>query len=299
MKTGLRALGLRDPRVDDRPQGFSEAAMRGLADLDARLPPPEAQTQPAFGASYQWRDKLSARAAAGGGLVTDVQGNARPHYWGHRQRLRTRFLDSSAKGMPDYELLELLLFNAIPRIDVKPLAKRLLAEFGDLNAVLAASERRLLKVHGTDKKVVYQLRLALAVAERLAQTKVLNRNVASSSQELIDYCRTAMAHRETEQFRILFLDRKNTVRADEEQAPGTVDHVPVYPREVAKRALELSASAIILVHNHPSGDTTPSDPDIVMTRKVADACEAISVVVHDHVIIGRNSEYSFRENGQL
>ncbi len=299
VKSGLRALGLGAQNQDGRADGFSEAAMRGLADLDARVPPPDAQTEPAFGSSFQWRNKLSAQSAAGGGLVKDAQGNAKPHYWGHRERLRTRFLDSSAKGMPEYELLELLLFNAIPRIDVKPLAKRLLAEFGDLNAVLAASERRILKVDGTDKKVVYQLRLALAFAERLAQTKVLNRNVVSSWQELIDYCRTAMAHRETEQFRILFLDRKNTVMADEEQAPGTVDHVPVYPREVAKRALELSASAIILVHNHPSGDTTPSDPDIVMTRKVADACAAISVTVHDHVIIGRNSEFSFREDGLL
>jgi DNA repair protein RadC len=199
--------------------------------------------------------------------------------------------------MPEYEVLELLLFNAIPRIDVKPLAKRLLSTFGDLNGVVAASEHRLLKVEGTTPKVHYQLKLAEAFAQRMGQAKILERSVLSSWDDLITYCRTAMAHRETEQFRILFLDRKNVVIADEEQAKGTVDHVPVYPREVAKRALELNASAIILVHNHPSGDPTPSQQDILMTDQVSSACLTIGVAIHDHVIIGKETEFSFKAEG--
>jgi DNA repair protein RadC len=233
-------------------------------------------------------------ASAGGGLLIDEHGNKRPHYWGHRERLRIRFLAGGHKAMPEYEILELLLFNAIPRIDVKPLAKRLLATFGDLNGVVAASEHRLLKVEGATDKVYLQLRIAEAFAQRMARARVLERNVLTSWEDLISYCRTSMAHRETEQFRILFLDRKNTVIADEEQATGTVDHVPVYPREVVKRALELNAGAIILVHNHPSGDPTPSQADIEMTERINAACRTISVGIHDHVIIGKEEEYSFR-----
>ena len=279
--------------------GMSEAARLGLADLDARLPPPDADTRPAWGQSYRWTERLGAEASAGGGLVTAPDGEKRPHYWGHRDRLRTRFLTGGHAPMPDYELLELLLFNAIPKVDVKPLAKRLLAVFGDLTGVVAASEHRLLQVEGADRWVVLQLRLAGAFAERMAQTRVLHRDVVSSWDALISYCRTAMAHRETEQFRILFLDRKNVLIADEAQAPGTVDHVPVYPREVAKRALELAASAVILVHNHPSGDPTPSPQDIEMTRRVVEACRAIDVAVHDHVVIGKAGETSFRADGLL
>jgi len=196
-------------------------------------------------------------------------------------------------------VLELLLFNAIERIDVKPLAKRLLAAFGDLNGVIAASEHRVLKVSGATPKVYYQLRLAQAFAQRMGQAKVLRRDVMASWDELITYCRTTMAHRETEQFRILFLDSKNIVIADEEQAKGTVDHVPVYPREVAKRALELSASSLILIHNHPSGNTEPSRADITMTQAVVGACETIDVRVFDHVIIGKNSAYSFSAEGHI
>jgi DNA repair protein RadC len=277
--------------------GFSEAALRGLADLEARIPPPDADVGPAFKQAPRQNDRLSPEAAAGGGLVEGKDGEKRPHYWGHRERLRQRFLSGGHKAMPEYEILELLLFNAIPRIDVKPLAKRLLAAFGDLNGVIAASEHRVLQVEGADRWVYLQLRLVEAFAQRMAQSKVLKRDVVSSWSELIDYCRTSMSHRDTEQFRILFLDRKNVVIADEEQAEGTVDHVPVYPREVAKRALELNASAIILVHNHPSGDPTPSPEDVAMTRQILAACEAIGVTIHDHVVIGKGTETSFRADG--
>ncbi|MDU9006073.1 RadC family protein [Sedimentitalea todarodis] len=273
--------------------------MRGLADLDARIPPPDAITQPAFSPSYKARGRLSADASAGGGLVTDQHGNKRPHYWGHRERLRTRFLTGGHKPMPEYEILELLLFNAIERIDVKPLAKRLLSAFGDLNGVVAASKHRLLQVEGATDRVYLQLRIAEAFAHRMARAKVLERDVLTSWDDLIDYCRTSMAHRETEQFRILFLDRKNTIIADEEQATGTVDHVPVYPREIVKRALELNAGALILVHNHPSGDPTPSREDIQMTQKIDAACKTIGVAIHDHVVIGKEEEYSFRASGLL
>lgn len=277
--------------------GFSEEALRGLADLDARSAPPDAILHPVTAPSYKRTRRLSKDASAGGGMVMDDRGNLVPHYWGHRERLRNRFLAGGHKPMPEYEILELLLFNAIERIDVKPLAKRLLAEFGDLNGVIAASEHRLLKVDGATPKVYLQLRIAEAFAQRMGQAKVLKREVVSSWDDLITYCRTSMAHRETEQFRMLFLDRKNVIVADEAQAEGTVDHVPVYPREVAKRALELNASAVIMVHNHPSGDPTPSRQDIEMTEAVNMACKSIGVTIHDHVIIGKNQEFSFKSEG--
>ncbi len=261
--------------------GFSEDALRGLADLDRRLPPGVTTVS------------LRGGDAAGQG------GAPRPHYWGHRERLRQRFLSGGHMAMPDYEILELMLFDAIPRIDVKPLAKTLLATFGDLSGVLGASRHRLLKVPGTNEKVFLLLRLVEAFAHRLARAKVVDRCVISSWDDLVDYCRTVMAHRETESFRILFLDAKNVLLADEEQAKGTVNHVPVYPREVAKRALELNASAVVLVHNHPSGDPTPSEADIAMTDRVQVACEAISVLIHDHVVIGKAEEASFRQLGLL
>lgn len=279
--------------------GFSEEALRGLEDLDARSAPPDTEMKPAFSQSFKQMKRLSREASAGGGLINDEFGNARPHYWGHRERLRTRFLAGGHAPMPEYEILELLLFNAIERIDLKPLAKRLLATFGDLNGVVAASEHRLLQVDGATPKVYFQLRIAEAFAQRMGQAKILKRDVLSSWDDLITYCRTTMAHRETEQFRVLYLDRKNVLIADEEQAKGTVDHVPVYPREVAKRTLELNASAIILVHNHPSGDPTPSRQDIEMTDAIVAACQAISVTIHDHLIIGKETELSFKGEGLL
>lgn len=217
----------------------------------------------------------------------------------HRKRLRARFTEGGAQAMPDYELLELVLFRAIPRQDVKPLARLLLDTFGDFNRVVSASPARLAMVKGAGEAVVLELKVVEAAAQRMMRARVMHRPVLSSWDALLDYCHTAMAHRETEQFRILFLDRKNVLIADEEQAKGTVDHVPVYPREVVKRALELNASALILVHNHPSGDPTPSDADLSMTHQVGEACGALGLTLHDHLIIGKSRELSFRAAGYL
>lgn len=217
----------------------------------------------------------------------------------HRKRLRARFMEGGAGAMPDYELLELLLFRAIPRQDVKPLARELLDTFGDFNRVISAAPARLLMVKGVGETVVQELKIVEAAAQRLMRARVMNKPVLSSWDALLDYCHTAMSHRETEQFRILFLDRKNVLIADEEQAKGTVDHVPVYPREVVKRALELNASALILVHNHPSGDPTPSEADIHMTAQIQDAARVLGIVLHDHLIIGKSRELSFRSQGYL
>ncbi len=217
----------------------------------------------------------------------------------HRQRLRERFLNGGPDAMPEYELLEMLLFGALPRIDVKPLARRLLDTFGDLASVITASETALRRVEGVGDSVVVMLKLADAIAARLARARVLDRPVISSWQALLDYCHTAMSHREREHFRVLFLDRKNRLIADEELGRGTVDHVPVYPREVLKRALELAASALILVHNHPSGDPEPSPADIAMTEQIALAGRVLGIAVHDHLIIGRSKETSFRARGLL
>lgn len=217
----------------------------------------------------------------------------------HRQRLRARFRDFGALSLPDHELLELVLFRALPRGDVKPLAHALLNRFGDFNGVISAPEPRLREHPGVGDVVVTELKIVEAAAQRLARARVIHRSVISSWDALLDYCRTTMAHRDTEHFRVLFLDRQNVLIADEEQARGTVNHVPVYPREVAKRALELNASALILVHNHPSGDPTPSDSDIVMTEKVRAAVEALEITLHDHLVIGRAQEVSFRDAGLL
>ncbi len=217
----------------------------------------------------------------------------------HRKRLRTRFLSGGADALPDYELLELLLFRAIPRQDVKPLAHKLIEIFGDFNNVVSAPIARLNAVKGVGDAVICELKVVEAAAHRLARARVMNRRVLSNWQTLLDYCHTTMAHRDTEQFRVLFLDTKNTLIADEAQAQGTVNHVPVYPREVAKRALELNASALILVHNHPSGDPTPSETDITMTQQINLACQALCLTLHDHIIIGKSQELSFRSEGLL
>lgn len=217
----------------------------------------------------------------------------------HRKRLRDRFMAGGAAALPDYELLELVLFRAIPRQDVKPLAHLLLDTFGDFNRVISASPQRLAIVKGVGEAVIQELKIVEAAAGRLMQAKVLNRPILTSWSALLDYCQTIMAHRETEQFRILFLDRKNLLIADEPQSSGTVDHVPVYPREVVKRALELNASAVILVHNHPSGDPTPSQADISMTLQVQDATNALGIVLHDHLIIGKSKHLSFKAQGYI
>lgn len=217
----------------------------------------------------------------------------------HRKRLRARFVEAGAGAVADYELLELVLFRAIPRQDVKPLARALLETFGSFSAVLSAPSARLLKTEGVGSAVVTELKIVEAAAHKLAQARVMDRPAISGWTALVQYCRTAMAHRETEQFRVLFLDRKNVLIADEAQAEGTVDHVPVYPREVMKRALELNASALILVHNHPSGDPSPSDNDIAMTKQVDAAAQVLSITLHDHLVIGAGQEFSFRSEGYL
>lgn len=217
----------------------------------------------------------------------------------HRKRLRARFLEGGAQAMPDYELLELVLFRAIPRRDVKPLARALLDQFGDFNGVLSAPPERLSQMSGVGEALICELKVVEAAAHRLSRARVMQRQVISSWDALLDYCHTTMAHRETEQFRVFYLDRKNVLIADEEQAKGTVDHVPVYPREVVKRALHLNASALILVHNHPSGDPTPSQADIAMTAQVGAAAEALGLTLHDHIIIGKSCELSFRAEGYL
>ncbi len=223
-----------------------------------------------------------------------------PSYIGdHRSRLRDRFLTGGADAMPDYELLEMVLFRANARRDMKPLGRALLDRFGTFNGVITAPEAELRKVKGVGPSIVAELKLIEAAAQRLLRDRVIGKQVLSSWQALLDYCQTAMAHRETEQFRILFLDRKNVLIADEPQAKGTVDHVPVYPREVVKRALELNASALILVHNHPSGDPTPSQADVDMTRQIVEATGVLGITVHDHLVVGKGCEFSFRSEGYL
>ncbi|HET7408744.1 MAG TPA: DNA repair protein RadC [Paracoccaceae bacterium] len=218
---------------------------------------------------------------------------------GHRARLRQRFVSAGASSVADYEMLELVLFRAIPQRDVKPLAKKLIAHFGDFNGVISAPPARLSEVPGVGSAIICELKIVEAAAHRLARARVMNRHALSSWSALMEYCKTAMAHRDIEQFRILFLDRKNVLIADEEQARGTVDHVPVYPREVVKRALELNASALILVHNHPSGDPTPSRADIDMTGQIERAAKAVGITLHDHVIVGKEHDTSFKSQGLL
>lgn len=217
----------------------------------------------------------------------------------HRARLRERFMVGGSDAMPDYEILELVLFRAIPRQDVKPLARLLIETFGSFGAAIGATPKQLAKVKGVGDSVIAELKIIEAAAQRLAKSKVMQQHVVASWNALIDYCHTVMDHREVEQFRILFLDHKNRLIADEEQARGTVDHVPVYPREVVKRALELNASALILVHNHPSGDPTPSESDISVTRQIQYACDVMGLSVHDHIIVGKSKEVSFRAKGLL
>jgi DNA repair protein RadC len=222
-----------------------------------------------------------------------------PDYLGHRDRLRERFKQGGADALPDYELLELVLFRSIPRADTKPLAKALIQKFGTFAEVIGAPAERLMDVKGVGEAVATDLTLIKAAALRLARGEVMNRPLLSTWNAIIDYCRSAMAFEQKEQFRILFLDKKNQLIADEVQQVGTVDHTPVYTREVIKRAFELAASAIILVHNHPSGDPTPSLADIDMTKKIMQAGEKLGVMVHDHIIIGRKDHVSFRALGLI
>ena len=222
-----------------------------------------------------------------------------PHYHGHRQRLRDRLLAVGGDRMADYELLELVLTLAIPRRDVKPLAKALIDQFGGFAEVIAAEKAALERVKGMGEVAVAALKIVDAAAVRLARTAVADKPVIGSWNHLLDYCRASMARAAVEQFRVLFLDRKNRLIADEVQQTGTVDHTPVYPREIMKRALELGASAVILVHNHPSGDPTPSRADIEMTREIKTAAGALGISIHYHLVIGRKGHASFRSLGLL
>ncbi len=226
-------------------------------------------------------------------------GMATPHHVGHRERLRARFRKAGAEALADYELLELILFRAIPRRDVKALAKALIARFGSFAEVVHAPEARLAEVPGVGTAVVTEIKIVRAAALRVARAGLVDRPVLSSWSAVLDYSRAAMAFETREQFRILFLDKRNRLIADEVQQQGTVDHTPVYVREVVKRALELSATAIILMHNHPSGDPTPSRADIEMTRQIIDAAKRLSITVHDHIIIGREGHASLKGLGLI
>ncbi|MCB1427606.1 MAG: DNA repair protein RadC [Nitratireductor sp.] len=217
-----------------------------------------------------------------------------PHHAGHRDRLRKKFREHGAGPLAEYEILELLLFRSIPRRDVKPLAKQLLAEFGSLAEVIAAPPVRLESVAGMSTNVVTDLKIIHAAAIALTGGQVRGKTVLGSWTQVLEYCRAAMAFEEREQFRILFLDKKNQLIRDEVQQVGTVDHTPVYPREVVRRALELSATAVILVHNHPSGDPSPSRADIEMTRTIIDIAQPLGITVHDHIIIARDGHASLK-----
>lgn len=223
----------------------------------------------------------------------------KPHYHGHRDRLRLRFVEGGAAALAEYELLELLLFMAIPRRDVKPLAKTLLNKFGSFAGVLNASLAELKDIDGISENTAIGLKTIQAAGHKLLQQDLRERPLLNSWTRLIEYCHAVMAHEGREQFRVLFLNKKNELLADEVQSTGTVDHTPAYPREIMKRALEIGATALVLVHNHPSGDTKPSDPDIDMTYAICAAAEPFKIVVHDHIIIGRKGHTSFKTEGLM
>ena len=213
--------------------------------------------------------------------------------------MRERLIGHGPDALQDYELLEMALWAANPRGDTKPLAKRLIETFGDFAHVISADPERLKEVDGIGDAAVAQIKLLDAAAVRLARARIMQRNVLSSWQALIDYCNASKRYKATEEFHVLFLDRKNVLVADEVQQKGTVDHTPVYPREIVKRALHHEASALIMVHNHPSGDPTPSKADVEMTKQVRDAAKAVGITLHDHLVIGADEPYSFRSNGLL
>ena len=268
-------------------------------DIAFDLPEPDQGGDPGVpeGADDE-RGFFAEQAAKSGGLkkraAMPAVEAAEAHYHGHRERLRARFRESGDSALADYEILELLLFRLIPRRDTKPIAKALIARFGSLAGVFGAQPALLQEVKGVGESVALELKLIASVAQRMLKSEIRGRQVLSSWSSVIDYCHTAMAYESTEQFRILFLDKRNALIADEVQGRGTVDHTPVYPREVVKRALELSATAIILVHNHPSGDPTPSPADIDMTKMIVDTAKPLGITVHDHIIIGRDGHASLR-----
>jgi len=218
----------------------------------------------------------------------------KPHYYGHRDRLRRKFTERGAVALAEYEILEMLLFRSIRQGDTKPIAKALIAEFGNLSAVLSAPPKRLMEIKGVGEAVAYDLKLICAAGLSLASGEIRERPLLGSWAKVLEYCRAAMAFEDKEIFRILFLDKKNQLIKDEIQQTGTVDHTPVYPREIAHRGLELASTAIILVHNHPSGDPTPSRADIEMTKTIIEVLAPLGITVHDHIIIGRNGHASLK-----
>jgi DNA repair protein RadC len=220
-----------------------------------------------------------------------------PHHFGHRQRLRERFRQGGPEAMPDYELMELILFRAIPRRDTKPLAKAIIQRFGSFAEAMAASEERLAEIPGLGAAAIIELKVVRAAALRLMQGELRRRPLLNSWDKVVQYCRAAMGFEAREEFRILFLDNRGRLLVDEVQGRGTINHTPVYVREVVKRALELSAASIILVHNHPSGDPTPSRADIDITKQIIDAAEKLGISVHDHLIVGRDGHLSLRASG--
>jgi DNA repair protein RadC len=235
-----------------------------------------------------------ARKTVAAGRKASAEATPEAHYHGHRERLRTKFREMGDTALADYELLELLLFRLIPRRDTKPIAKALIERFGSLAGVLGAPIGLLQEVKGVGEAVATDLKLTAAVGHRSLKSNLAGRQVLASWATVIEYCHAAMAHENKEQFRILFLDKRNQLIADEVQQRGTVDHTPVYPREVVKRALELSATAIILVHNHPSGDPTPSRADIDMTHTIINTAKPLGIAVHDHIIIGKDGHASLK-----
>ncbi len=221
-------------------------------------------------------------------------GASEPHYVGHRDRLRERFLEVGDQGLPDYELMELMLYRSIPRRDVKPIAKALIRRFGSFAEALGANIDRLMEVEGVGEATATDIKIVAAAGRRLAKGAVSERPLLGSWKDVIEYCRAAMAFAEREEFRLLFLDKRNCLIADEVQGVGTVDHTPVYPREVVRRALELGATALILVHNHPSGDPSPSAADIKVTSEIVAVAKPMGIEVHDHIIVGRRGHASLR-----
>lgn len=299
------------PLDDDSQQAFELGPADGPLPADiagAALPPGLFDGEPPAGEAKA--DGTKADGAKTDGAKTDGAqgdradddrsgGDGKPHYLGHRKRLRARFLRGGTAALEDYELIELLLAGAKPRGDMKPLAKTLLSRFGNLAGVVSASVGELDSVDGMGEASIAALKLVRAAAERLAREEVMHRPVLGAWNQLLDYCRIAMAREKVEQLRLMFLDRRNALIADEVQQRGTIDHTPVYPREVIKRALELNATALILVHNHPSGDPTPSRADVDMTREIAAAGQPLGIHLHDHLVIGRTRHFSFRSKGVL
>ncbi len=265
----------------------SAGAVAASAGTPARPPARPSETETEIDTqAFQQPGLFDASAGAPGSMA--------PGYLGHRERLRRRLIDGGPDAMPDYELLELVLFKAFARGDTKDLAKRLLARFGTFAEVINAPDTLIKEVNGAGPRVVEELKIVRAAALRLMQRQVMQKPVLGTWDKVIEYCRAAMGYEARELFRILFLDRKNRLIADEVQGEGTVDHTPVYIREVVKRALELSATAIVLVHNHPSGDPEPSRADIDMTRMIIEAAKPLGIVVHDHIIVGRQGHVSFK-----